>query len=90
MSRGGYNGRVVPEDVVPEDGDPVLDQGKPVGKVTSSRLSPTTGKGFGLVWLPVEMTKEGTQISIRVDGSDALGVVTGQPLYDPESNKLRD
>lgn len=78
------------EDVVPEDGDPVLDQGKPVGKVTSSRLSPTTGKGFGLVWLPVEMTKEGTQISIRVDGSDALGVVTGQPLYDPESNKLRD
>ena len=78
------------DNVVPEDGDPVVDEGKPVGKVTSSRMSPTTGKGFGLVWLPVELAKEGNQIAIRVDGSDALGVVTNQPLYDPESTKLRD
>ncbi|MEE2885409.1 MAG: FAD-dependent oxidoreductase [Chloroflexota bacterium] len=78
------------DNVVPEDGDPVVDEGKPVGKVTSSRMSPTTGKGFGLVWIPVELATAGNQIAIRVDGSDALGVVTNQPLYDPESTKLRD
>ena len=35
----------------------------PIGRVTSARRSPTTGKGFGLAWVPVEMAEEGGQIS---------------------------
>ena len=75
---------------VPDDGDPVVMSDKPVGRVTSSRLSPTLRKGFGLAWVPTELAEEGGEIRVRVDGEDLPADVTLSPFYDPEGKRLRE
>ena len=75
---------------VPDDGDPIVDRGQPIGKVTSARLSPTIGKGFGLAWVPVELAEEGRDISIRIAGADVPATVSLTPVYDPEGKRLRE
>ena len=75
---------------VPQDGVPVIKDGVPVGRVTSSRLSPILEKGFGFAWVPSELATEGTEISIRVDGRLSLANVTNKPFYDPQGKRLRD
>ena len=82
-------GFVMRDGVVPEDADPVVVGRKPVGRVTSARLSPTMGKGFGLAWIPVELSEDGSDISILVNGKTLAAQVTLQPFYDPEGNQLR-
>ena len=84
-------GFVMKDGQVPKDGVPVVAaDGTPIGRVTSSRLSPTTGKGFGLMWVPVEMAEDGRQINIMVDGTPAPADVALQPIYDPEGKRLRE
>ena len=75
---------------VPDDGDPVVAGFAPVGRVTSSRLSPTLGKGFGFAWVPIELAKEGRVIHIRVDGRILPAEVTLKLVYDPEGLRLRE
>jgi sarcosine oxidase subunit alpha len=74
---------------VPQDGVPVVTQGKPIGRVTSARLSPTLGRGIGLAWIPVEMAQEDSAISILVNGREQPAQVTLKPFYDPEGERLR-
>ena len=82
-------GFVMRDGQVPDDADPVVVGRKPVGRVTSARLSPTMGKGFGLAWIPVELAEEGSDISILVNGKTLPAQVTLQPFYDPEGEQLR-
>ena len=49
-------GFVMENGAVPQDGTPVLQDGMPVGKVTSARFSPSVGRGFGLAWVPVDLS----------------------------------
>ena len=74
---------------VPDDGVPVVAGRAPIGRVTSARRSPTTGKGFGLAWVPVEMAEEGCQISVLIDGRPQPAQVTLRPFYDPDGKRLR-
>ena len=74
---------------VPDDGDPVVVGRAPIGRVTSARLSPTLGKGFGLAWVPVELAEQGQEITIQVDGNALPAEVTLQPVYDPDGARLR-
>ncbi|MEE9199285.1 MAG: aminomethyltransferase family protein, partial [Dehalococcoidia bacterium] len=83
-------GFVMDAGAVPKDGVPVLLDGRPVGKVTSARLSPTLGTGFGLAWVPVNLAEEGKEIRIRVEGKAAPARVTLEPVYDPEGKHLRE
>ncbi len=83
-------GFVMEEAVVPEDGVPVMHLGQPVGRVTSSRADPTTGRGFGLAWVPVELSEEGTQITIRVRDNSRPARVVHEAFYDPEGARLRE
>ena len=77
VSERGYRNRMVgfvmENGAVPEDGTPVLEHGWPVGKVTSSRYSPSIGKGFGLAWVPDRLAAEGQLLEIRAPGGVALG-----------------
>ena len=82
-------GFVMQDGRVPDDGDPVVVGSNPIGRVTSARLSPTIGKGFGLAWVPVEMAQEGSQIEIFIDGKSWPAEVTLQPIYDPDGARLR-
>jgi sarcosine oxidase, subunit alpha len=83
-------GFVMQNGVVPHDGSPVVAGFAPIGKVTSSRLSPTIGKGFGLAWVPVDLAEEGKSIQILVDGKTHDADVTLEPVYDPDGKKLRE
>ena len=75
--------------VVPRDGVPVVSGGRPVGRVTSARRSPTLGKGFGLAWVPVELARDGARIEVVVDDRRFPAQVTLEPVYDPEGLRLR-
>ena len=82
-------GFVMEDGIVPPDGVPVVVNGKPVGRVTSSRLSAANGRGFGLAWVPAEMAKDGTQIFIQVNDRPVPAKVSDAPVYDPEGERLR-
>ncbi len=82
-------GFVMQNGLVPDDGVPVVAGGAPVGRVTSARRSPTTGKGFGLAWVTVDLAEEGRQIRVLIDQNPSPAQVTLQPFYDPDGKRLR-
>ena len=82
-------GFVMRGDLVPEDGQAIVENGSPIGRVTSSRLSPTLKKGFGLGWVPANHAEEGVEILIRVGDKDLPAVVATEPIYDPDGERLR-
>ena len=83
-------GFVMNDDTVPHDGDAVVSDMAPVGRVTSSRLSPTMGKGFGYCWVPAGLAEQGTAIHIRTGGVVSPAEVRTEPFYDPEGKRLRE
>ena len=82
-------GFTMPGPAAPEDGTPVVSGGKPVGRVTSARLSPTLGTGFGLAYVPPDLAEEGATIEVTVGGRRVPATVTLEPVYDPEGHRLR-
>ena len=83
-------GFVMNDDTVPHDGDAVVSDMAPVGRVTSSRLSPTMGRGFGYCWVPAGLAEQGTTIHIRTGGVVSPAEVRTEPFYDPEGKRLRE
>ncbi len=77
------------EDGVPDDGSAVVMDGRPAGRVTSSRFSPREGRAIGLAWVPAGLAGEGAEIRVRVQGRPLLARVTRRPFYDPEGARLR-
>ena len=82
-------GFVMPGAAHPEDGTPVLSGARPVGRVTSARLSPTMGRGFGLAWVPPYLAIEGAYIEVLVADLPVSARVTLEAVYDPEGHRLR-
>ena len=84
-------GFVMQNGVVPHDGDSVVDADRtPIGRITSSRLSPTMSKGFGYARIPIEFATEGEVIRIWTDGRANDATVTLIPFYDPDGARLRE
>jgi sarcosine oxidase, subunit alpha len=94
--RGGYarlvglrpvDGQVVP----PEASQIISDGGHIVGRVTSSRMSPTLGHAICLAQLDAHLAEPGTQVTIRLpDGSDIRAEVTAHHAHvDPEGKRQR-
>ena len=82
-------GFVADDGFVPEDGLSIVANGEPIGRITSSRLSPTRGVGFGLAWVPHGMAKDGTRIYIQSGRNEWPATVITEPIYDPEGARLR-
>ena len=83
-------GFTMSDGLVPDDGSQIVDAGRPIGRITSARLSPTAGKGFGLARVPAELAEEGREVHVRMAGSDVPASVTLKPIYDPEGKRLRE
>ena len=77
-------------ETVPKDGVPVLVDGYPVGRVTSSRYSSALRRGFGLAWVPASLAEQDKKIQIRVNGQPTSARVTMKPAYDPDGKRLRE
>jgi len=82
--------------VVPEEANQIV-QPNPdwpigleiIGRVTSSRYSPTLKKSIGLGWLPVDRAEPGTQFTVRIRGELHTGKVVALPFYDPDGERLK-
>lgn len=63
---------------------PVLDAGgQVIGELSSGVPSPSTGKGIGMAYLPIDFTKPGTPVQIDVRGRHFPAVVVKKPFYKP-------
>jgi sarcosine oxidase subunit alpha len=60
-----------------------------IGRVTSSRYSPTLKQSIGLCWLPVEQSSPGSEFTVRIRGKLHRGKVMPTPFYDPEGARLK-
>ncbi len=78
---------------VPAEGSAVIRDGRYIGRVTSSKWSPTLGKAIGLAWLPAEDAIDDRAITVRLgtgrEGSTAPAVVRTSPFYDPAGERVR-
>ncbi|HEV3118822.1 MAG TPA: glycine cleavage T C-terminal barrel domain-containing protein, partial [Gemmataceae bacterium] len=74
---------------VPPEGCQVVEQGRPVGRLTSTRYSPTLRKSLGLAWVPADKSMAGERFFVRWDGADVPAVIVPTPFYDPEGRRLK-
>ncbi len=90
-ARGFHNRLVgfVTETLVEEGSAVVVDQ-KPVGRVTSARLSPGRNRCVGLAWVPYELSADGKSFTIRSNGSTVAARVHQEPFYDPQGGRLKE
>jgi sarcosine oxidase subunit alpha len=71
------------------EGCQVVEQGRPAGRVTSARSSPTLGRTIGLAWVPAVRAAAGQSFLVRCNGSDLPARVAPVPFYDPEGKRLK-
>ena len=76
-------------DRLPEEGGQIVEDGQPVGRVTSARRSEAAGATIGLAWVPAEKAVEGTNVDVRINGSNVEAEITLKPFYDPDGELLR-
>ncbi|HEV8673506.1 MAG TPA: 2Fe-2S iron-sulfur cluster-binding protein [Methylomirabilota bacterium] len=75
--------------LLPGEGAAVVADGRPIGRVTSSKWSPHLGRGIGMAWLPPELARDGGTFEVRVDGSTRTATVVAKAFYDPDGARLR-
>jgi sarcosine oxidase, subunit alpha len=71
------------------EGCQVVEQGRPVGRVTSSRYSPSLNQYIGLAWVPDASTAIGNRFTIHTNEADIDAVVTALPFYDLEGLRVK-
>lgn len=74
-------GFVLKEKAFPRHGYAVTMGGEPAGEVTSGVLSPSTGQGVGLAYIPAEAAKPGTPIEVVIRDRPVPAEVTRPPFY---------
>jgi sarcosine oxidase, subunit alpha len=74
---------------VPPEGGQVVVNGRPGGRITSSRWSPELRKVIGMAWVPAELAEEDVEITIKMNGGLEKGRVRLRPFFDPEGEHLR-
>lgn len=77
------------ESLVPSEGCQVVEEGHPVGRVTSTRFSPTLDRTIGLGWVPVGSSRPGQRFHIRFNGGDVRAITVPLPFYDPQGQRLK-
>jgi glycine cleavage system aminomethyltransferase T len=63
---------------------PISAGGQCIGKVTSAIHSPRLRKNIGYGWLPLELSKPGTQVTVDSEWGSRTGVVVEMPFVDPQ------
>jgi aminomethyltransferase len=67
-------------------GYPLRHAGEPVGTATSGGFSPTLGASIGMGYLPADLAKPGTLLSVDVRGRELPATVVRRPFYrSPEA-----
>ena len=70
-------------------GESVYSDGKVVDRIRSGNYSYSIGRDIGLVYLPLALTKAGTEVEVQVMGERVKATVADLPLVDPQGKKIR-
>ena len=68
---------------IPRHGTPVVRDGAPLTQATSGGLSPTLQYGIALAYLPKELARPGTELSLSLRGRDVPARVVALPFRSP-------
>jgi aminomethyltransferase len=74
-------GFVLTEPGIPRHGHAVLQDGKPVGTVTSGTKSPSLGTSVGLAYVPPALAAEGSTFAVDIRGRAVAARVVKTPFY---------
>lgn len=69
--------------------EPIRHTGAVVGWVTSGGYGYTVEKSIVYSYLPIELAKPGTQLTLESFGTEIGAVVEKEPLYDPKGEKVK-
>ena len=67
----------------------ILQDGTPVGYVTSGAFGHFVGKSLAAGYIPAALARDGAEFRIGVLGRDCRAVVRAAPLHDPAGARLR-
>jgi aminomethyltransferase len=59
----------------------IFHQGERIGTITSGGYSPTLGTSIGMGWLPPDLSREGTELTVDVRGKALPVRVVPRPFY---------
>ncbi len=76
-------------DTDPIGNEPVLQNGKVIGRLTSAGYGHTVGTAIALSYLPVEAIKAGGKIEIEILGEMRPAKILTEPPYDPSGARMR-
>lgn len=69
--------------------EPIRHEGTVVGWVTSGGYGYSVNKSLAYAYLPIELAKAGTPVSVECFGVEVQASVEKEPLYDPKGEKIK-
>jgi 4-methylaminobutanoate oxidase (formaldehyde-forming) len=75
--------------VVALGGEPILAEGRTIGRVTSGGYGYTVGASIAYGYVPVASAAPGTRLAAELFGETVAATVSQEPLYDPRGQKIR-
>ena len=70
-------------------GEPILAEGRTIGRVTSGGYGYTLGASIAYGYVPVGSAAPETRLAIELFGDSVTATVRREPLYDPRGQKVR-
>ena len=70
-------------------GEPILAEGRTIGRVTSGGYGYTVGASIAYGYVPVASSAPETRLAIELFGDSVTATVRREPLYDPGGQKVR-
>ena len=67
----------------------VLKDKRCVGYITSGGYAHHVKKSMALAYVPSNLTKDQTELSVEINGKFYKANVQAKPLYDPDGKKMR-
>jgi len=69
--------------------EPIRYEGKVVAWVTSGGFGYSVNKSIAYAYLPIELAKAGTRLSVECFGVEYQASVEKEPLYNPKGEKIK-
>ncbi len=69
--------------------EPVYSHGAPVGYITSAGYGYSVGKSIAYAWLPAALAAPATRVAVEYFGERLPATVAREPLFDPDSRRVR-
>ena len=81
----------VDDSVVPEEASLIVEGGHIVGRITSSRMSPTLRRSICLAQVEARLAEPGTEVTVRLPSGQLIAATVMQQLahVDPDGERMR-